>query len=199
MTKKILLILIILILLSGVGYYIWRNLSKSQNQGQNSEVQKKAEAMPVPNLDRPLNFPASLPEEAKKIASQKIHDLSASLKQNPNNFDNWLELAIYLKTVQDYEGTKECWEYASYLFPQSYVPFGNLGDLYTYYIKDYKKAEGYFLTAIEKAPNQPYLYRNLYELYRYALKDDNKAKDILRKGIENNPNASDLRELLNSF
>jgi tetratricopeptide (TPR) repeat protein len=200
--KKILLTLIILILAGGIGYYFWNVLrpkEEGRKEGQPPRQEIREETMPMPDLNRQINIPAKITGEARNILLQKIRQATTTLADNPKNYDQWLILGIHYKTAEDYLGSKECWEYAHYLFPNDFRPLGNLGDLYTYYLKDYAKAEDYFLQAIEKAPNQIYLYRNLYELYRYGLKDDVKAKEILRKGIENNPKASDLRELLNNY
>jgi tetratricopeptide (TPR) repeat protein len=102
--------------------------------------------------------------------------------------------------IGDYEGAKECWEYAAVVNPKSPTPFNNLGDLYAHYLKDNKKAEENFLIAIKNGPDQIYIYRSLYEFYRYVMKDNAKAKQILERGISANPNTSqDLKNLLDNF
>jgi len=191
--KKILLGLIILFFAVGVGYYIWRDLVQEQKNVQHSVAH-------IPNLDRPINITANLPEDAQKIAQEKIEKLNSELKQDPSLFENWLVLGIYRKMIGDLEGAKECWEYAGFLSPQSPIPFNNLGDLYANYLKDSKKAEENFLIAIKNGPDQIYIYRSFCEFYRYTMKDNAKAKQILEQGISANPTTSqDLKNLLDNF
>jgi tetratricopeptide (TPR) repeat protein len=214
--RKIILIIVILLFAAGVGYYIYRDVvqhrvldtepttvvgSVENKQSEQAQQIEQLQQQPkVPNLDRPLNITANLPEDAQKIAKDKIEKLTLELKQNPALVEDWLVLGIYRKMIGDYEGAKECWEYAAAIDPQSPTPFNNLGDLYANYLKDSKKAEENFLIAIKNNPNQIYIYRSTYELYRYVLKDDAKARAILEQGIKANPTTSqDLQNLLNNF
>ncbi len=212
--RKIILIIVILLFAAGVGYYIYRDIVRHRvanidepktDFGENQQLQQveqveQLEQPKIPNLDRPLNITANLPEDAQKIAKDKIEKLTSELKQNPALFEDWLVLGIYRKMIGDYEGAKECWEYAAAINPQSPTPFNNLGDLYANYLKDGKKAEENFLIAIKNNPGQIYVYRSTYELYRYVLKDDAKAKAILEQGIKANPTTSqDLQNLLNNY
>jgi len=204
--RKIILVIFILLFAAGVGYYIYRDFVRHRvanipveptpGVGKNQQL----EQIEHPNLDRPFTIPDNFPEDAKKIAIENIEKLSTELKKNPNIFDNWLVLGIYRKMLGDYEGAKECWEYAAAIDPQSPTPFNNLGDLYANYLKDNKKAEENFLKAIENGPEQIYIYRSVYDFYRYVMKDDAKAKQILEQGIKANPGSSqDLQNLLNNF
>lgn len=219
MKIKIVLAVIILLLAGGVGYYIYSDFARhreapvtnisaeptsgvgeKKNQLEQPEQRKQGEQPMIPNLDRPLNIPANLPEDAQKIAREKIEKLTSELKQNPNSFDLWLQLAIYRKMFGDYEGAREIWEYLGKINPKNPVVFNNLGDLYAYFLKDTRKAEENFLKALENGPDQIYIYRNTYEFYRYVLKDDAKAKQILERGIKANPGSSqDLQNLLNNY
>ena len=139
-------------------------------------------------------------EDAKRIATAKIQDLSSQLKKDSDNLENWLILGIYRKMIGDYEGAREVWEYASAIRPQSSIPLNNLGDLYAYYIKDEAKAEEYFLRAISIDPNNLYLYFKITDFYRDFNKDTAKARAILEQGIAANPStSSDLKNLLETL
>lgn len=189
--KKIVFIIFILIVASAAGYYIWYDLKKSTYN---------AGSQLVPDLDRPINVYADLPDDAEQMAVNKIKDLSEALKENTDLFNLWLELGVYRKMINDYEGAKEVWEYASLIRPENSVSFNNLGDLYGYYLKDSKKAEENFLKALENGPDKVYIYRNVFDFYYLIMKDEAKAKQILGKGIELNPESSqDLKNLLDSF
>jgi tetratricopeptide (TPR) repeat protein len=200
---KIIFTIIGLFAVSFVGYYIYdakfspvldpEPLDFDNVRGSTSNIN-------MPDLDRPINMPDSLPEDAQKIAREKIEDIAKNLKENPKLFNYWLELGVYRKMINDYEGAAEVWEYAGVISPKNSTSFNNLGDIYAYYLKDNKKAEENFLKALENDPNKIYIYRNVYEFYRYVMKDTEKSRQILEKGIELNLDTSqDLQNLLNNF
>ena len=150
-----------------------------------------------PDLNRPISFPQNFPEDGRQLFRQKIEKIVSQLRQNPGYFDGWLELSRLRKMINDYEGAAEILEYLAKISPKNFVVFNNLGDLYGYYLKDYKKAEENFLKAIENGPHEIYLYRILYEFYRDVVKNEEKLKEILKRGIELNPTSSqDLQKLL---
>jgi len=188
----IVIVIVIVILATGIVYYIWQDIKQSTYDVDSIDS--------IPNLDRPVNIPSNLPEDAQKIVKERIEFFTAQLKQNPDSFENWNLLAIYRKTINDYQASQEIWEYLKVIYPKSYLVFNNLGDLYTYYLKDYQKAEENFKKAIENGPDQIFIYRSFYEFYRYVMKDDAKAKAVLEQGIKANPNTSqDLQNLLINF
>ena len=156
--------------------------------------------IPMPDLNKEIKITAEMSEDAKKIATAKIQDLSSQLKKDSDNLENWLVLGVYRKTIGDYEEAKEVWEYASAIRPQNSISFNNLGELYAYYLKDNKKAEENYAKAIENDPSAIYIYRNFFDFYRYVVKDTTKARTILEKGIAANPStSSDLKNLLQNL
>jgi tetratricopeptide (TPR) repeat protein len=158
---------------------------------------KPAANIPLPDLNKEIKITTDMSEDAKKIVTTKIQDLSSQLKKDSDNLENWLVLGVYRKTIGDYESAKEVWEYASAIRPQNSISFNNLGELYAYYLKDNKKAEENYTKAIENDPSAIYIYRNFFDFYRYFAKDMAKARAILEKGIATNPaTSSDLKSLL---
>jgi len=156
--------------------------------------------IPLPDLNKEIKITADMSEDAKRIATAKIQDLSSQLKKNSDNLENWLVLGVYRKMVGDYEGAKEIWEYASAIRPQNSISFNNLGELYAYYLKDNAKAEKNYKKAIENDPSAIYIYRNFFDFYRYFAKDVAKARAILEQGIAANPStSSDLKNLLETL
>lgn len=161
---------------------------------------KPAVNISVPNLDREIKIVGNMSEDAVRIATNKIKDLSGQLKKDSDNLENWLLLGIYRKMINDYEGARLAWEYAGATRPQSPTPFNNLGELYAYQLKDNIKAEENYLKAVKNDPSAIYIYRNFFDFYRYFAKDMTKARAILEQGIANNPNtSSDLKKLLESL
>jgi len=158
---------------------------------------KPAVNVPLPDLNKEIKITADISEDAKRIATTKIQDLSNQLKKNSDNLENWLVLGVYRKMIGDYEGAREVWEYASVIRPQNSTSFNNLGELYAYYLKDNAKAEKNYKKAIENDPSAIYIYRNFFDFYRYFAKDTAKARAILEQGIAANPSiSSDLKNLL---
>ncbi len=207
MKNKVILIAVIIIFAAGVGYYIWKDLTAVRylvsNNGDNENISSPTpsiEPVETPDLNRNLNIAQGVSEEAKNIALNKISEITENLKENPEQADLWLALGVYYKMLGDYEAAQDVWEYVAKIRPDSFTPFGNLADLYAYYIKDNKKAEENFLKAIENGPTMINFYRSAYEFYRFAMKNDAKAKAILQKGIDSNPGTSqDLKYLLDNY
>lgn len=200
----------LVLVIGGLGYYIRNDFMSSQPATLNKEelpldavgVEQNAQPnIPPPDLNRPINITENFTDAQKKDLTQKIIELSSVLKKTPDLFDTWLILGIHRKTIGDYEGAREIWEYATALRPGNYIPFNNLGDLYAFYLKDNKKAEENFNKAIELSPNRIHVYYSFYEFYKYVLKDDAKAKALLQKGIAANPGPASqgLQDLLNSI
>ena len=156
---------------------------------------------PIPDLSRPINFAVDLSigvEEQKRI-TEKITSLQQKLKGDPNFYPGWIDLGSYRKMIGDYVGSVMYWEYALRLNSKNYIVYGNLADLYAYYIHDNAKAEVNFKKAIENSPQQIYLYFQAAYFYRDVLKDTDKAKAIVRQGIKANPLSAELESLLNSL
>ncbi|MEQ1500097.1 MAG: tetratricopeptide repeat protein [Parcubacteria group bacterium] len=149
---------------------------------------------PIPNLDRQvvLYTGAVIAPEAKKLAEENIKKLQGMLKTDPSNLPAWLDLGINQKSAGDYEGAAISFKYATKLSPTSQVAFGNLGNLYAYYLKDNGQAEVYYKQAISKTPTQAYLYIQLAEVYRDVFRDMDKAKEIINQGLSKIPNDPSL-------
>ncbi len=158
---------------------------------------KKTVPQPIPNLNRPVVSVGSksVAPEALVVATEKIGTLQSLLKKDPSNPGAWVNLGIYQKMAGDYEGTVISWIYATKLAPSSYVAFGDLGDLYAYFLKDNALAEMYYKLAISKGPTQAYLYTQLAEVYRDIFKDINKARAIVAEGLSKIPDDANLLRL----
>lgn len=224
--KKIIFIVFVLVILAGSGLYLYKTKNlpiQEQSLNDNPVVNiggvtvggdtKGVKIEPIeikndkpmvnislPNLDKEIKITATLDENAKKVVTAKIQDLSSQLKKNSNDLENWLVLGVYRKTIGDLEGAKEVWEHVATVSPKNATSFNNLGELYAYYLKDNKKAEENYVKALENDPSAIYIYRNFFDFYRYVVKDTTKARALLEKGIVANPStSSDLKNLLQSL
>ncbi len=153
----------------------------------------------APDLSRPIVIPPSIPQDAGKAIKARIESLTALLKENPASGDIWLDLAIYRKMIDDFDGTREIWEFLTRIHPDSYLAYSNLASLYALELKDPVRAESYFMQARERGAADAGFFRSLYEFYRYVAKDDEKAKKALSDGLVKNPTASDLKFLLENY
>lgn len=143
---------------------------------------------PVPDLDRRVNF-----EKLDAKSKSTVEETIKLLKSDSSKTLLWIELGTWRKFVEDYEGARIAWEYAAAISPTSPIAFINLGDLYHYYLKDYKKAEDNFLRAVNSDARFTDGYLRLFKLYTESYKmNTSAAPDILKRGIENNPSAQDL-------
>ena len=137
-----------------------------------------------PSLTRDVVFSEPMPPEAQVLIEKKIADLQTSLRQDPTSVSEWFDLAIQYKTIGDYEGAREIWEFVGEEIPDNPVVFGNLGNLYHLYIRDFPEAEKNFRKAIGNSPQAPIGYLNLHELYKYSYKQDTTlVADVLKEGL----------------
>jgi tetratricopeptide (TPR) repeat protein len=164
-------------------------------------IEETTVPQPIPDLTRVsvAEEGARITAEAKTLATEKIKTLQTQLKTDPSSLPEWLDLGMYQKMAGDYAGAVISWTYAAKLSPTSYLPSGNLGDLYAYFFKDYSKSVMYYKEAISKGPTQVYLYVQLTEVYRDLVKDVAKAKAIVEQGLSKIPNDPNLLQLQESL
>ena len=152
---------------------------------------------PIPDLTAKVVFKndPSLTPEIKTLIQGKISGLQSTLLKNPTDFDSWINLGLYQKMAGDYSAAAISWQYAGKISPTSFVQFGNLGDLYAYYLKDNAQAEMYYKKAITNGPKQSYLYVQFATMYRDVFKDLSKAKAVIDQGLAEIPNDPNLLQL----
>ena len=98
----------------------------------------------------------------------------------------------------DYAGAAAVWTYTAKIYPQDASVQDSLGSLYLDFLKNYPKAEGAYLSAVQNRKDDLNAYRALYSLYAdYGYKaTTNAGEQILKQGMAANPQAYDLRILL---
>jgi tetratricopeptide (TPR) repeat protein len=221
--NKSILIIVILAVIGVVGYYIWGDLNKNSvsvsnfpdsnlqegsidlgdgivaDYEESSSAESLASKYPPPSLDKQIVFKNGTSEEEKTRIRMEIETISKQLKDNNNLSDAWMQLGLLRKSISDYEGAEEAFEYATKIRPEDALAYGNLGVLYGYYIKDNVNAEKNYLMAIEKEPTTPFYYYQTYEFYHDVLKDNVKAKEILERGLEWIPGVQELKHPLENL
>ncbi|MBI2618343.1 hypothetical protein HYW58_02745 [Candidatus Kaiserbacteria bacterium] len=213
--QKALGVLVVVVALALIGWYIVNDL-RGKTDGENlvqeggigadiREGEGVIQQIPVdivitprsniltPKLDRALVFHTNLDSAAQDIIRNNIAQLTGSLKEQPDSFGTWLDLAIQYKIIGDYEGAAEIWEYLNRAAEGNTISRVNLGNLYHYELKEYEKSEANFKDALRINAQLPEAYMGLFELYRYSFKTNTtEAEDILREGITALPQNIDL-------
>ena len=160
-------------------------------------------SVPPPSLTGAIKIDStSLPADAQTILRQKEEALIAELKTNPSRVDLWLQLGVDRKIGGDYAGAIEAWNYVAKVGPTSinYVAYGDLGDLYMNFVKDYPKAEVSYKAAIAINSKVIDYYRDLSGLYVSFYKQGTGAANaIVAQGLKANPNNPDLLQLQTSL
>ena len=216
-------IIIVIITIAGAGWFIFNDINKNNNAsdviidnivatstGNVDDIQLdivestednilsddvvKVIDPNAPDLDKPIVFYNNeLPEETKTLLRDKITKIRSRLKGDTDIFSDWLSLGVNYKIAGGYEEARDAWEYASIIRPLNSTSFGNLGDLYHFYLKDFPKAEKNLRTAIENNKQSASSYTALHELYKYSYKQDTAlVTDVLFEGLTENPNNTDL-------
>lgn len=224
-TKNIIIILVILIIVSFAGLFIYKDFKSSQdinkdkeqnldddileekieNSGNSAETEQTKENTPaladiqkikVPDLSKQPIVSVSLPENIKKSALEEITILSNSLKKNYDSWGEWVQLGLLKKLIGDYEGARISWEFATEIRPKDSISRHNLGNLYWQNLKDFKKAEKNYLESLELNKQDISAYIDLSSIYYYELKNIAKTKEILMKGLKANPENQELLRTL---
>ena len=150
----------------------------------------------MPDLDRPIVVPAYFLSDTAEAAKAEITKIIAEIKKSPDNAALWARLGLRRMSLEDYEGARQAYEYAYALSPDNVVVVDNLGVLYGYHLKDAKKAETYFLLALEIEPEQRYHYMRLYEFYRDVTNNSARATGVIERALKIFPKDPSFTSLL---
>jgi len=144
-----------------------------------------------------IKIVADLSPEAKTILRNRIEAQYEILRKEPNRVDIWLQLGVNRKISGDFAGAVEAWNYVVEVSPSDMraTAYGNLGDLYMYFLKDFAKAETNYTQAIALNPKVMEYYRALFYLYRDIYKNAAKAEEIRTLAAKNNPGQPDITKL----
>lgn len=136
-----------------------------------------------------------IPEEVKLFTEDqktrlyaRLDELGRAVKADPSFFKGWIDLGLFKKTIGDFEGARDAWEYAGVIQPLNSISFSNLGELYWRYLHLYPESEKNFETAIRHKPDDIQNYVSLAELYHYSFTEKfDEADDVLLRGLSLNP------------
>ncbi|MBI5138637.1 MAG: hypothetical protein HZA95_02460 [Candidatus Vogelbacteria bacterium] len=158
--------------------------SNAQNNGTGTTTGAGVSAR-APSLDRQLVIPKEYSKIIKSKIEAGVQSAISKIKSDPDNIDNWFNLALWYKMANDYLGAEEIWLYVSKINPENRTAQSNLGDLYKNSLIDYAKAEAAWLRVVAIDPTYIDAYNELYLLYRYNISEKTaEASKILMTGIE---------------
>lgn len=160
----------------------------SIQEKQKPEEKKQETVFAAPNLARPVSAMIPLSSSVEEDAKKNIALLADALRKNPDDYTAWLGLGLFRKVLGDYNGAEEIWLYVTLRWATDFVAYNNLGNLYHAELRDFPKADEYFLKAASLRPDFIQTYFNLYDLYRYSYKgQETRAPGALLQGLEKNP------------
>jgi len=191
MSKKYIIIgLVIVLFLAAVGFYAYQK-GYFQKKDQTPTWQK---LLTLEIKDKDMSQ-----EEAASFQS-RFETTKEQLMKNRDNFDSWLALGVIKKGVGDYEGARDVFIYAGQIRPQLGISYGNLADLYAYFLDEPQKAEETYKIAIEKAPSYSPYYSGLADLYRYKFPNgDALYEQTMLDALKKIPDEPNLTSALASF
>lgn len=130
-------------------------------------------------------------ERFQKSKEKMLQDLVAAKKSKDKNafsllYPSLMDIGALQRISGDYIKAEKAFLLLHEIEPGAFPPLGNLGDLYYADIKDYVKAEKYYLLAIqaigEETQHSVYIdsyISQLYQIYRYRQNDEKKAENFL--------------------
>lgn len=171
------------------------NTSNPALQGSSSPIQitdkpvvkdpaLKVLAMQI--IAKPVVFNTTLTDAKKQEIVKQIEELKKQITTNYDTDLPWLMLGNYLKSLKDYDGTIEAWNFLATIRPKGYLAFHNLGSLYGFELRNYSKSEENFLKAIKNNASNIDAYSQLVAVYETYKPE--KIEQFLLSGIKSNPN-----------
>ena len=168
-----------------------------------AETKPEAKKAPVytgrdPREFRPVPEEVKLfTEEQKQQLQARIYEHASAVLADPEYFFGWIQVGILKKTIGDFIGARDAWEYAGVIQPKNSLSFANLGELYWRYLHQYSEAEKNLKISIEHKPEDVQTHVTLAELYHYSMKEKyDLADDALLDGLKTNPGNGTLMSRL---
>ena len=122
--KKIIFILFTLVIVVALGWFIYKDFSKTKNEpmmeaglpsleAEESENEISGLKEKIPDLDRKINVKAKFSLEQRQRLLSDISEVRERLKEDYDVLQDWLQLGLLYKALEDYEGAKDAWEFAT--------------------------------------------------------------------------------------
>ncbi|MDP3741436.1 MAG: hypothetical protein Q8R08_03895 [bacterium] len=129
-----------------------------------------------------------LPAETFDAEINKLYEQKEKVLENPQNAQLWFDFAYTKQFLNDHEGAILSWEKSLELQPLNFLTAGNLGNTYQYFLKNYDKAEFYYLEALKIRPNYTIAFQGLLDIYRYNVPEkQGQIEPLMQLAIKNDP------------
>lgn len=166
-----------------IGSAVWYQMSRKAPEGLQSDLPEALR--PYAHLFQFENADLNLPDAAREEYFKRFTAATNALKANPEAFNAWLDLGKVHKNLNQFEKARDAWVRLGEVSPLNSISFGNLGDLYAWFLHEPEKGEQAYLMALKNEDDDINFYRNLAELYEKLLPvKRNEIKPLLLKGIE---------------
>ena len=189
--------LVVLVLVFGYSY----SVNKKYKEAQNPPVITKIDPNSLPSeyLKRYSQKAVVLDYAAEKYLNDSRLRSEKTEQELSNEFKIWFKLGMVRKLLNDYKGAEQAWLEAGKIAPENSAPFANLADLYTFFLRDYKKAEEFYIKTLTLYPTVTG-YRSFADFYRISVPNDsNKVEEVILQGLKIFPNRPDLLGYLGSY
>jgi tetratricopeptide (TPR) repeat protein len=129
--------------------------------------------------------PEGLTEDQYNRQVEEIRQAKKDIEENPENADAWFRFGFVKSFFNDHQGAMEAFE-TSYELQPNFRTALNLGETYQYFIKDWEKAEKYYLAVLVTQPDNTSAYQGLMDLYRYNWKEkSNEYEPLVLRAADN--------------
>lgn len=149
-------------------------------------------------IAKPIVINATITDAQKQEIIKQIDEIKKQITVNYDSDTPWLMLGNYRKSLKDYNGAIEAWNFLITIRPKGYLAFHNLGSLYGFELHNYTKSEENFLKAIQNESKNIDAYSQLVTIYE-AAKTPEKIEALLLGGIKSNPNDASLKIMLGQY
>jgi len=177
----------VIVVLISAGAYLYQSRRSQPELGQE---ELRPELTPYAHLFVFENKDPNLPDVKRDEFFQRFVFYTNTLRRDPDNFGAWLGLGQTHKLVNDFEKAHDSWAHLGDISPLNSISFGNLGDLYAWFLHDLQKAEDAYLQAIKNEPDDINYRRNLAEIYAKLIFPDSipaqqeKIVPLLEEGVK---------------
>lgn len=133
------------------------------------------------------------PKEFVESNRNRLLSLVEAVTKNPDQIDNWIDIGLVKKNVDNYVGAKDVWDHTNKINPNYGLNYFNLGNLYALYLRDFKKAESNYYKALRLDRNSVNFHLGLAEFYRDFYKEKyDLVDDVLLEGLVYVPKDANL-------
>jgi len=157
----------------------------------------RQELQPYAHLFAFENADPNLPNAAQEAYFERFTAATNALKADPETFNAWLDLGKVHKNMNQFEKARDAWIRLGEVSPLNSISFGNLGDLYAWFLHEPEQGEQAYLQALKNEDDDINFYRNLAEIYEKLLPvKRGEIRPLLEKGIEAAKTPVEKAELL---